>query len=289
MQASGLDAGRSRIPLHELEWSGDDPSVASVGSNGVIRPRALGDVVVRVSAGGWRDDSVRLVVGPPWHETVFAETWSENFQDNWRLFGNPRPVVTEGPDAIVGFWNNGDRSRTSGAYSVAELPVGEGLGIEASISALITAPHQQKLSLALVGWIDSLAVAGWDHQTGHLPGRGVLGETRSCIVLYPDQETVRAGEIRLIVGEVSEPVNASFPVDRGEWHTVRLQIFPDGTCGVAINGRAIGRSTARVPLDASYRIWTEGVSIGSKMLVGPLEMWIGVKTDVDWGELPWPH
>ena len=97
------------------------------------------------------------------------------------------------------------------------------------------------------------------------------------------------GEITLQVGVDSKTVNTSFPIHTGQWHRVRLQIFPDGTCGLAINGRAVGRSTTRVPLDRPYRVWTEGKSIGSTVLVGPLEVWTGVRTDVDWGALPWPR
>ena len=107
-------------------------------------------------------------------------------------------------------------------------------------------------------------------------------------MVYPDQATVRNGDIALDVAGVFQPVHTSFPIDSGEWHSVRLQIFPDGTCGLAINGQPIGRSTARMPLDSRYRIWTEGVSLDSKMLIGPLEAWKGVKADVDWSSLQWP-
>jgi hypothetical protein len=85
------------------------------------------------------------------------------------------------------------------------------------------------------------------------------------------------------------PVVAPIGVHQGEWHRVRLQIFPDGTCGLAINGQVLARSRDRVSLDVPYRIWTEGVSLDSKMLVGPLEVWTGVKTDVDWSALDWPN
>ena len=38
----------------------------------------------------------------------------------------------------------------------------------------------------------------------------------------------------------------------GAWWTLRLQILPDGRCGVAIDGRVVWISPERLPLDEVY-------------------------------------
>jgi hypothetical protein len=287
LHATGTDIEGRRIPLFNLSWSGGGAS-ATVERTGVITPDLPGQAIVSVSAGGWREDSRDIAVAEARFNPVFLEDWSDGWDSRWKTYGVPNPLVTSGPDSILGFWNNGDRSFTSGAYSTGYWPADSGLGIEALISTLITAPHQQKLTFTLSGWIDSTRVAAWDHQTGPMPGRDASSDRSRCQVWYPDREAVRERELFLAGGSQVQQLVAPLAVDTGEWHRVRLQIFPDGTCGLAINGQVIARSTERVPLDAQYRIWTEGASLGSKMLVGPLEVWTGTKTDVDWSNLDWP-
>jgi hypothetical protein len=70
------------------------------------------------------------------------------------------------------------------------------------------------------------------------------------------------------------------------WHRFRIQVFSDGTCGFALDGKPIWRSTARIPLDVDYRILLAGKSAGTKMIAGPLALWQGVKLDVDWFAIP---
>ena len=65
-----------------------------------------------------------------------------------------------------------------------------------------------------------------------------------------------------------------------------MQILPDGRCGVAINGRALWLSTEAVPLDGEFRLRIGDESNGTTLVHGPLEMWTGVRTDVDWAKRP---
>ena len=100
---------------------------------------------------------------------------------------------------------------------------------------------------------------------------------------YPGDEGF-AGVERMVTGG---PSPGSFAIDplqpTGAWYRVRLQIFPDGTCGVAVNGRARWRSTSGAPPRERYRLVIGGNSVGSRMLVGPVEVWTGVRNDVNWG------
>jgi hypothetical protein len=71
----------------------------------------------------------------------------------------------------------------------------------------------------------------------------------------------------------------------GAWWTLRVQILPDGRCGIAINGRVLRLSTEPIPLNATYRLWLGDESAGVKLLHGPLHVWKGVRTDIQWTDL----
>ena len=66
---------------------------------------------------------------------------------------------------------------------------------------------------------------------------------------------------------------------------MQLQIFPDGRCGVALEGRPLGLSRDIVPTSERYWVVVEGNSLENRMLVGPLEVWEGVRGDIDWSRL----
>jgi hypothetical protein len=67
---------------------------------------------------------------------------------------------------------------------------------------------------------------------------------------------------------------------------LRVQIFPDGRCGVAVNGRVVWVSTVPIPLDGQFRLWLGDEAFDRRILHGPLQLWTGVRTDVDWAGGP---
>ena len=280
LRASGYDSQGRDIALHSLQWRSSDTATATVHSNGVVHPKRAGEVWISLSAGGWREDSTRLLFGPVESQAVFTEAWTTDWKSRWTTYEQPEPFVTLGPDSIPAFFNNGDAAFSSGAYTHSDWNVQNGLGLEGLLSTRVTGTGRQTMLLALTSWFDSTAIAAWDSRSGHIPGRDTNGGGRSCGVTAPDWTSVdhllEAGGERKVVAD--SPSLAS-----DAWYTVRLQIFPDGTCGLAINGRPVGRTTARIPLDLRYRVLTEGRSVGTQLLVGPLDVWTGVRTDVDWG------
>jgi hypothetical protein len=74
-------------------------------------------------------------------------------------------------------------------------------------------------------------------------------------------------------------------VRSGQWHSFQLQLFPDGTCGVAVDGAAVVHPTSWVPTDRQFRVVLKGRSHGNVMLHGPLDVWEGVRGDIDWRAL----
>jgi hypothetical protein len=83
-------------------------------------------------------------------------------------------------------------------------------------------------------------------------------------------------------GTPEGPRQADSTLRTGRWFTIRLQVFPDGRCGVAVDGKPIAGGET-LALDRPFRVVLHGKSVGTRVLVGPLEVWEGVRSDVDWG------
>ena len=71
----------------------------------------------------------------------------------------------------------------------------------------------------------------------------------------------------------------------GRWYPIRIQIFPDGRGGFAVDGQPLWRSDSPISPDRLYRVRLDGKSVRTRILVGPLEVWEGVRGDVDWSVL----
>lgn len=278
----GFDSNGSPIPLTTLSWRSDDPSIASVGeSSGMVRAQRLGTVTIRASAGGWREAAFALaVVTPPPTRTVFQEDWSGSIETQWVPFGDPWPETTEGPERKRAFWNKGEGWYNSGVYSRRRISAQGGLGVEAQFSTPVTGPRQQFIRLHLASNLDSAALAQWDHRTGPLPQVGVLA--RECDFQYAPGDVFLKPPATIWGGDT-----LPLPkwVDSGKWYSVVAQIFPDGRCGVAVEGKPLMISHTTIPPSDRYWVVVDGNSVGNRMLVGPLRVWTGVRSDLDWAAL----
>jgi len=129
--------------------------------------------------------------------------------------------------------------------------------------------------MTLIANVDSLALARWDRRTGSAPFRGP-----GCSFSFPQGD---GRPKRPYVELGSGPVPLPQWVLDGRWYRVRVQVFPDGRCGYALDGRLLAVSELPlVPIDPPYRVVLHGNSLGNRMLVGSLEVWSGVRDDVDW-------
>lgn len=286
LRALGLTAAGESVAVDQvISWSVSDTAVASVDSAGVLTPRRIGTVVVRASAGGWSRDSIRLSVSDVAYAMRLRETWTDTA--DWFLYGEPWPDLARGPRGAGAFSPNGDSSFPSGAFSRRAVSSRNGVGLEARVSTPLSAINWQSLDVALMALPDTLPFARWDRKTGAPPVRAAAGNR--CDWGYPGRVTA-TGRRYFSVGGVEE--SADVPADSaastGAWYVVRLQIFPDGRCGIAINGLAVWRSEGSVRLDLPYRIGISSMSHRTRILVGPLEVWEGVRHDVDWAALDRP-
>jgi DNA-binding SARP family transcriptional activator len=270
----------TRTPL--LMWSVSDTALASVRPDGSIVTRATGTVTLTASAGGWRTASATIRIHADTARVVLRETWTGNLEEEWRPYGDPRPIL-EGNAAGSGLLVNGDASHFSGVYSRRALSPGEGFGIEVDLSTPVTASQWQHLNVVLAS-PDTALLTAWDHVSGAAPA--LDQPERACsMATLPLAGQEHGVTLALLAAGTRSEMVLPWPPGNGRWYTVRIQALPDGRCGFALNGRAIWLSRAHLPMDQPFRIVFTGQTVGTRLLVGPLAAWEGVRTDVDWGEV----
>ncbi len=279
LRLAALDRHSEPIPTRRVTWHSLDTTIARVGeSTGSVLAHRLGTVVIRVSAGGWRTAQRQLIVQPPFHRVVRSENWAHGLSAEWVPYGDPQPEVSIRPDGIAAFWNRGDGWFHSGAYGRRAFRATRGLGVEAMWSTPVIGPRQQQNILSLET-VDERALSQWDHRTGD-PPTGEPGP--HCTIAYAPGDGVPQQPYILTDG-------GPIPIDRhansGTWYAVRVQILPDGRCALAVSGRPLWISDEPLRLDRPWRLFLHGNSVGTRMLVGPVEVWEGVRTDIDWGEV----
>lgn len=274
----GSDANGTPVEPFAVRWWSGDTLVATVDSLGEVRPKGEGTVVIHATAGGWRGDSIELQVGPPESRLVFTEDWRNAIDRRWVPFGQPRPTVQSsdrGPTLVP----NGDSTFPSGLYLRESIPVEQGLGFEVEVSTPITQVVWQNIRFFVTS-PRATDRDGWDHALGSLPISQFTW--RACELKYPSQENVQALESLVFSGGQTRIVKVPPDMRTGAWVRLRVQVFPDGRCGLAINGTPRVLHDARLSLGDSATIMVLSYEHNTTFLVGPIEVWRGVRRDMDW-------
>ncbi|MGD0484339.1 MAG: AAA family ATPase, partial [Gemmatimonadales bacterium] len=284
LRVRGVTTASDTVALPSVRWWSGDTAIATVNESGELEGRRHGALWVHVTAGGWRSDSVRIVIGSATPTVVQREAWDGRLSDRWVPFGAPPPGSTEGPGGVRALWNRGDGVFASGVYSRGAYSAVDGVGVETSFSSPITATQWQTLVLQLDADIDSAALARWDHRTGAIPRRPVVGATAAeCTAGVPGGEGAEwANQVSFGAGQSTGEATLPAAYLSGRWYRVRLQLFPDGRCGVALEGRPLWISRRPIATGRTFRVVLSGSSVGTRMLFGPVEVWQGVMDGVDW-------
>jgi hypothetical protein len=230
-----------------------------------------------------------MTVGEMQPATVFREDWTLGIDSKWRPFGVPRPSVDTSADGVPATSNGGEGSFTSGLYSVRKYPTGRGLIVDSWISVRITLDHWQVAMLSLEDAYDDDGLRRWNHNGGTPPRKGMV--INQCGVGYAVSEGASFGDsVGVTPGSLGGSSNYGAPAAfrSGAWFHVRLQIFPDGRCGVAINGVPASVTRYRDIPDTAVRLVINGNTSRTQALVGPTTMRTGVATDIDWSRLGRP-
>jgi len=258
-----------------MEWTTSDTLTASIDRfTGLLMPRRTGVVTVFASAAGWRRDSLLLTIEPPHSATSFEELWQHGVEDRWRFFGYPLPQVVATNDGVRALLNNGDETFDSGGMSLLSIDPRRGIGIEARVLLPITRPLWQQLRLGLA----------------HLPRVNASGATtdNGCIFQAPAAGGIGGMTSFNVSKSGILPIPPEWTLSQQAWRRISLQLFPDGTCGLALDGLPIWRGTDGPHREGYWRVVTQGRTVGTQMLLGPLTVWTGVHTDIDWAALDRP-
>jgi DNA-binding SARP family transcriptional activator len=282
LSAVGVDArGVARTPA-VLRWHSLDTVVATITPGGRLIPRRPGEARIVLSAGGWRADTVAVQIVPRAFETpVLAESWASLDTTRWLDYGDPVPEVRSGE-----LLPNGDGHLPSGVISWIATDPREGVGVELRARIPVNDPQWQALAVYLTPFAPDEALRRW---AGRRSGTEMVeyraaAIPRQCGFRFPRGEGGDAMRHGLLVSAANdEPLkDSSAVVTDGAWHTLRLQLFRDGRCGLAIDGRVIRVSRHSIPLDRPMRIVISGQSVGTMVRVGALQLWRGERLEIPW-------
>lgn len=272
----------ARTVVERLTWRVDGRDVARIDSLGTIVARRPGSFVVRASAGGWRSVARTFVAVPRRTAPKLDERWSGG-TNNWKLFGDPKPRVVEDAALGMALSNEGDGTYFSGAYLKAPIHARHGLAMEAEVRTPLTRLQWQSLQLDLRVLSDPAPLERWDHRTGYMPGVTATPGLASCGLFFPVGEGVEGRrQLGLTAPDWLRRAFDPSPLARGAVWRIRIQILPDGRCGVAVNGQPISLSTGRIDLEAPLLLVSQGNSWRSRMLLGRVTILEGVPDGVDW-------
>ena len=277
VSARWSDGTQSAPPF--VQWRTSAVEEELIDSLGTLVARHPGVLTVTASAGGWRASSVRVVVVPARAHLEQTVDWANGFA-GWHPFGDPLPVLTRDPRLGAALNNNGDGTYFSGAYLQSPLQWEGGLAVDAVVSTRVTELRWQTLDLDLSSAKDSALLSSWDHRTGFAPSKG---SGPACMFFFPSAEGSRG--LATVLPLAPQPAGAPaarLAIGDGRPYRVRLQIFPDGRCGMAVNGAALWISPDRFDDRVPVRLRTYGNSWNTRMLLGSLTISAGVPGDIDW-------
>ncbi|MFN8669788.1 MAG: AAA family ATPase [Gemmatimonadaceae bacterium] len=277
-----VSANGSTIPLlAPVRWQSSDTTVAVVDSGGIVRPRRRGRVTISASLAGWRSTARPFAIAGQPPVTLVREGWDASWESRWIVFGDPRPRVVTGPGAVRALWNAGDGVYTSAVVLRQAFDAREGLGVELRLSTPLTRPKWQRARTFFDAGVDIAALVAADPRNV----ASTLGTAEAqCGFEYPMSGAWGAthGSARGGVGRILALGDDAASMRTGRWWTLRVQLLPDGRCGIALNGRVLWISPEPIPLDRPFHLHLGDESAGTQLLHGPLELWRGVRTDVAW-------
>jgi hypothetical protein len=277
LSATGFDSAGHGIAVHALTWRSNDTTIATIDSTGLLHPRRAGSLRVDASAGGWRRASAELTIADPTPRLLLEETWTTGLTPRWVPFGEPRPRIVDSGALGRAFHNAGDGSFFSGVYTADAFDVADGLWVGADISVPIREAGSQDQLLEIVA-DDPTGLAAWDHRTGDGVAGGRLGW---CFLRFPAGQGVFRGDSIYASGSPGLQFPVRDGVKGGEPFRALVQLFPDGRCGYAVDGKPlhITRPGFRAK---SGRVVVRGRSVGAEVVVGRLRVLSGVAPDLDW-------
>jgi len=237
-------AGRVLDPTGlPISWSAEDSAIAGFVGPGRLKVHAPGRTRVVASAGGWVADTLEiesreLVAGEA--ALIFFEDWTGGLRpERWVGYGRPLPETRPigGPEGAGLFLNNGDQHFPSGAVSQQAFSPHAGLTLEVWARIPFTGKHYQCLAIGLTDDDPPADSVSW------------MGLNNSHIEFWFGGPN--AGQpARLSAFADGTETLLPIPDTPEDWHLYALQLDPDGTVSLLIDGRLYWRSPTRIDLQS---------------------------------------
>ena len=284
LTALGWSRNGKRIVPKQARWRSLTPAVATIDSLGVIVGSSPGMAIVEFSAGGWRTAIDTLKVEPSRVRTVLDERWDTHTWERWRSFGDPLPQVVRA-GKVNALLNDGDGSFLSGAYLRQRLDPSRGIAMDLDVSTPLTQQQWQLITASFADNPDEARLRAWDHRTGYIAPY-VSPAYNGCGYVFPSGEGEEAATSAPWFASLRIAMkDSSYRLDTGRWYHVRVQLFPNGRCGIAIDGKPLLITPAESTPKGPMILIVQGHSVNTRMLVGRLTVATGIPTDIDWTRL----
>ena len=209
----------------ELRWEALTPSTIRIDERGFAVGLREGSGSIVASAGGFRADTIEVVVGRARSDTLFTEDWSRGLSGGtWRVFGYPEPSLSADPLGSEGtvLNANGDFNAQSGVVSAFEFSAGSrGLTVDVIGWIDLNDTHWQRFQVLFVPAPVSMAQV----EQGVPWGLNVEGPS-------PTRDAVQGCYLD------SGPVDLA-RVNR-RWAHYAIQLRPDGILECVVDGELVG-------------------------------------------------
>lgn len=287
LRAALADArGRPLTYQGALRWRLSDAMAGRVDSlSGELvltgrRPR----VVVHAISGPTARDSLTITLAPFASTPRFVETWADTALGGWYPFGSPSPGVestVRGP----ALRNNGEGSFESGVVSRRTFDATNGLAVEAVLSGAITRIQWQAIHLDVLANVDSMTyLRARGKNVSPSPSMSSL----VCAMGYGLEGRWKGFSPLLTAFSRSEGLVVTPQQDaffKGAPATFLVQVFPDGRCGVALDGVPLGIFSSPSALSRTSRVRISGNSYDTDMRAGRVRVYEGVLGGIDWASV----
>lgn len=222
---------------------------------------------VEITAGGYRGATLRLTAEATPAALLVDERWSAGWEGRWIRSGTPLARLQRDDEGAI-LNVNGDSTYQSGVTSLRRFAVDDGLAVDFDVRMQLTQSRWQALSLRIG------RVAAWTAEGPEL--------LDGCVLRYPQGE----GWFGLTHLRTSSTLPPAPPAVRSGRFLLRLQYFPDSSCGVAVNGLPVSRGSMRwVRLRAPAAIAVDGQAYHTLVGVRRVRVWRGIPRDVNWESL----
>ncbi|MBX9929910.1 MAG: hypothetical protein K2X99_13475 [Gemmatimonadaceae bacterium] len=153
-----------------------------------------------------------------------------------------------------------------------------GIGVEGTLRLPVREANHQAIQFGFTSGGPTMATSDSIRRLGDVDTSPDM-----CAVGFPGGEGAELVD-SLSVATASNRVRLNAPSNwrSGRPMTVRVQLFEDGRCGVAIDGRPVWMSRTPLSLSVPRAVFFVGNSARTDMTIGALDAWQGVKTDMDW-------